>query len=126
MAEGILDLIPEARVGHIGLIRDEKTLLPVHYLSKLPNNLRESPTILVDPMIATGGSAAAALGMLRAAGARDIKLLALVAVPEGVSKLADEHPDVMIYAAALDRELNDHGFILPGLGDAGDRLYDTP
>jgi uracil phosphoribosyltransferase len=125
MADGVLDIMPEARVGHLGLLRDERTLLPVHYLSKLPSNLAGGPVILVDPMLATGGSASAAAGMLREAGARDIRMICLVAAPEGVQRMLDDHPDVPIYAAALDRELNDDGFILPGLGDAGDRLFGT-
>lgn len=125
MAEGVLDIMPEARVGHLGLLRDERTLLPVHYLSKLPRGLASGPVILVDPMLATGGSAAAAVGMLRAAGARDIRMICLVAAPEGVSQMREEHPTVPIYAAALDERLDDNGFILPGLGDAGDRLYGT-
>ncbi|MEO1128257.1 MAG: uracil phosphoribosyltransferase [Planctomycetota bacterium] len=125
MADGVLDIMPEARVGHLGLLRDERTLLPVHYLSKLPSNLSGGPVILVDPMLATGGSASAAAGMLREAGARDIRMICLVAAPEGVQRMLDDHPDVPIYAAALDRELNDDGFILPGLGDAGDRLFGT-
>lgn len=125
MAEGVLELMPEARVGHLGLLRDERTLLPVHYLSKLPTNLAAGPVILVDPMLATGGSATAASGMLRAAGARDIRMICIVAAPEGVRNMLDEHPDVPIYGAALDRGLNERGFIVPGLGDAGDRLYGT-
>ena len=125
MADGVLDIMPEARIGHLGLLRDERTLLPVHYLSKLPRNLAGGPVILVDPMLATGGSAAAAVGMLRAAGARDIRMICLVASPEGVRAMLEEHPDVPIYAAALDEGLNDKGFILPGLGDAGDRLFGT-
>lgn len=125
MAQGVLELMPEARVGHLGLLRDERTLLPVHYLSKLPRNLAAGPVILVDPMLATGGSATAASGMLRAAGARDIRMICIVAAPEGVRHMLEEHPDVMIYAAALDRKLDEQGFIVPGLGDAGDRLFGT-
>lgn len=125
MTEGILELMPEARVGHLGLFRDERTLLPMQYLSKLPRNLSDGPVILVDPMLATGGSAAAAAGMLRAAGARDIRMICLVASPEGVRRMGEDHPDIVIYAAALDRGLNAHGYILPGLGDAGDRLFGT-
>jgi uracil phosphoribosyltransferase len=125
MAEGVLDIMPEARIGHLGLLRDERTLLPVHYLSKLPRNLADGPVILIDPMLATGGSAAAAVGMLRAAGARDIRMICLVAAPEGVRAMLEEHPDVPIYAAALDEGLDQRGFILPGLGDAGDRLFGT-
>ena len=125
MAEGVLEVMPEARVGHLGLIRDETTLLPARYLSKLPTDLAAGPVVLIDPMLATGGSAAAAVGMLRAAGARDLSMICLVASPEGVEKMREEHPDVRIYAAALDRELDGHGYIRPGLGDAGDRLFGT-
>ncbi len=125
MAEGVLDFMPEARVGHIGLLRDERTLQPVQYLSKLPPDLGEGPVILVDPMLATGGSASKAIAMLKSAGARDIRMICLVAVPEGVVRLQRDHADVTIYAAALDRALNEHGYILPGLGDAGDRLFGT-
>ncbi|MEM1166406.1 MAG: uracil phosphoribosyltransferase [Planctomycetota bacterium] len=125
MTDGVLELMPEARVGHIGLFRDERTLQPVQYLSKLPANLDAGPVVLVDPMLATGGSASKALTMLREAGATDLRMLCLVAVPEGVRVLAEDHPEVTIYAAALDDGLNDVGFILPGLGDAGDRLFGT-
>lgn len=125
MAEGVLDLMPEARVGHIGLFRDEKTLEPTIYLSKLPSDLGEGPVVLIDPMLATGGSAGRAINLLRERGASDLRMLCLVASPEGVSRLLREHPDVTIYTAALDRGLDHNGFILPGLGDAGDRLYDT-
>jgi uracil phosphoribosyltransferase len=125
MAEGVLELVPEARMGHIGLFRDETTRQPIQYLSKLPKDLDSGPVILVDPMLATGGSAGKAIAMLKAAGARDIRFLALVASPEGVMRLQREHADVMVYAAALDRELNSDDFIMPGLGDAGDRLYGT-
>lgn len=125
MADGVLDVMPEARVGHIGLFRDESSLQPVQYLSKLPNDLGAGPVILVDPMLATGGSASKAIAMLKAAGAKDIRMICLVAAPEGVRRLARDHQDVTIYAAALDRGLDEHGYILPGLGDAGDRLYGT-
>lgn len=125
MAEGVLDVMPEARVGHIGLFRDESSLQPVQYLSRLPNDLDAGPVIMIDPMLATGGSASKAIHMLKAAGATDIRMLCLVAAPEGVRRLSTDHPDVTIYAAALDRCLNEHGYILPGLGDAGDRLYGT-
>lgn len=125
MAEGILEMMPEARVGHLGLARDEETLRPIAYLKRLPRNLDDGPVILVDPMLATGGSAVAAIEMLRDAGARDIRMICLVAAPEGVARLRDQHPDVMIYAAALDRALTERGFIVPGLGDAGDRMYGT-
>ncbi len=125
MAEGIMEVMPEARVGHLGFYRDEKTLRPVPYLKRLPKDLHAGPVILVDPMLATGGSAAAALATLRDAGATDLRMICLVASPEGVQRMAREHPDVRLYAAALDRQLNDRGFILPGLGDAGDRMYGT-
>ncbi len=125
MAEGILEMMPEARVGHLGLSRDEQTLKPVVYLRKLPRDLDAGPVVLVDPMLATGGSAIQAITLLKEAGARDLRMICLVAAPEGVSSLAAAHPDVRIYAAALDRQLNERGFILPGLGDAGDRMYGT-
>jgi uracil phosphoribosyltransferase len=125
MAEGILEMMPEARVGHLGLARDERTLKPVTYLKRLPKDLHAGPVVLVDPMLATGGSAANAISILREEGARDIRMICLVAAPEGVGHLAREHPDVKIYAAALDRQLNERGYIVPGLGDAGDRMYGT-
>jgi len=125
LLEGILDLIPSARVGHIGLYRDPETLQPVEYYLKLPDDLDQRVVIVVDPMLATGNSAAAALSRLKAAGARRISLVALVAAPEGVEAVSTAHPEVPIITAALDRELNDHGYIVPGLGDAGDRLYGT-
>lgn len=125
MADAILEVMPEARVGHLGLARDEQTLKPTAYLSKLPRDLNAGPVILVDPMLATGGSAVAALSMLRDAGADDLRMIALVASPEGVQTLLTHHPEVKIYAAALDRHLDERGYIRPGLGDAGDRLYGT-
>lgn len=125
MTEGILEMMPEARVGHLGLARDEETLEPVTYLRKLPKDLADGPVILVDPMLATGGSARAAIRLLKEAGAKDIRMIALVAAPEGVRKMLGEHPDVTIYTAALDRQLNERGYICPGLGDAGDRMYGT-
>lgn len=125
MAEGILEAMPEARVGHLGIYRDERTLTPVTYLKRLPKDLGAGPVILVDPMLATGGSAAAALTTLRESGAVDLRMICLVASPEGAERMAREHPGVKIYAAALDRCLNDRGYILPGLGDAGDRMYGT-
>jgi len=125
MSEGLLEIMPEARVGHIGMYRDEKTLKPVEYLCKLPENAAQGPVILVDPMLATGGSAVAAVQLLRKHGVVDVRLICLVAVPEGVRTMLENCPDVPIYAAALDRELNENGFILPGLGDAGDRLFGT-
>jgi len=124
MVEGIRRVIPGARVGHVGLYRDEETLEPVEYYFKAPDP--EGRTILlVDPMLATGGSACAAVGFLKGRGARDIRLLSIVAAPEGVGRMDEEHPDVPIFTAALDRGLNEVGYIVPGLGDAGDRLYGT-
>ncbi len=125
MLGGVLDLIPTARVGHIGLYRDPETLQPVEYYAKFPQTLREAQVILVDPMLATGGSAIVGIDILKREGARKIQFLCLVAAPEGVDAFSRAHPDVPIYTAALDRELNDHGYILPGLGDAGDRIFGT-
>ncbi len=125
MVEGILRLVPAARVGHIGLYRDHETLQPVDYYFKVPGDVAERDFFVLDPMLATGGSAAAAVASLKNAGATRIRFLCLVAAPEGVRRLAQDHPDVPIYCAALDRELNDQGYILPGLGDAGDRLFGT-
>lgn len=125
MTQGIHEVMPEARVGHLGLARDEHTLRPIVYLKKLPKDLGSGPVVLVDPMLATGGSAASAITILRQAGAVDLRMICLVAAPEGVSLLHREHPSVMIYTAALDRGLTDRGFIVPGLGDAGDRMYGT-
>ncbi|TVQ29911.1 MAG: uracil phosphoribosyltransferase [Phycisphaeraceae bacterium] len=125
MAEGILDVMPEARVGHLGLFRDEGTLSPVKYLSKLPRDLDAGPVVLVDPMLATGGSAAAAVTMLREAGAHDVRMICLVASRPGAERMAKDHPEVPVYTAALDDELDERGFIVPGLGDAGDRMYGT-
>jgi uracil phosphoribosyltransferase len=125
MVEGILRLVPAARVGHIGLYRDHDTLEPVDYYFKVPGDAPERDFFVLDPMLATGGSAAAAVSSLKRAGASRIRFLCLVAAPEGVRRLTSAHPDISIYAAALDRELNQHGYILPGLGDAGDRLFGT-
>ncbi|MAT81713.1 MAG: uracil phosphoribosyltransferase [Phycisphaerae bacterium] len=125
MVEGIIALMPEANVGHIGLYRDESTLEPVTYYCKLPAMIAEGPVFLVDPMLATGGSAIAATEVLQTHGCRDIRLICLVAAPEGVRAMAEAHPGVRIFVAALDRELNDVGFIVPGLGDAGDRIFGT-
>lgn len=125
MLDGVLSLIPSARVGHIGLYRDPTTLKPVEYFVKLPPNLGEALVIVVDPMLATGGSAVHAVGLVKERGGRDIRFLCLVAAPEGVQAMAQAHPDVPVYAAALDRELDGHGYIRPGLGDAGDRLFGT-
>ena len=125
MVEGILRLVPAARVGHIGLYRDHDTLEPVDYYFKVPGDTSERDFFLLDPMLATGGSAVSAVTSLKRAGASRIRFLCLVAAPEGVTKLASAHPDVIVYCAALDRELNPQGYILPGLGDAGDRLFGT-
>lgn len=125
MVDGILRLVPSARVGHIGLYRDHDTLKPVDYYFKIPSDGAEREFFLLDPMLATGGSAVSAVSSLKRAGARRIKFLCLVAAPEGVKRLHEAHPDVPILAAALDRELNENGYILPGLGDAGDRLFGT-
>ncbi len=125
MVEGILRLVPSARVGHIGLYRDHDTLEPVDYYFKVPSDAAERDFFVLDPMLATGGSAASAVGSLKRAGGTRIRFLCLVAAPEGVRRLSAAHPDVPIYCAALDRELNTQGYILPGLGDAGDRLFGT-
>lgn len=125
MAEGILEMMPEARVGHLGLVRDEKTLKPTVYLRRLPKDLDAGPVILVDPMLATGGSASQAVTILREMGAKDLRMICLVAAPEGIKRLRTAHPDLTIYTAAVDRGLNEKGYILPGLGDAGDRMYGT-
>ena len=125
MIDGILEIMPEARVGHLGLARDEATLKPKAYLNKLPRDLESGPVILVDPMLATGGSASAAVTMLRSAGAIDLRMICLVAAPEGVARMNADHPDVTVYAASLDEGLNEQGYIMPGLGDAGDRLFGT-
>lgn len=125
MVDGILRLIPAAKVGHIGLYRDPETLQPVEYYVKLPTDIAERELIVIDPMLATGGSAAAALAALKKRGARSLKLMCLIAAPEGIARVQKEHPDVDIYAAAVDERLNEKGYIVPGLGDAGDRLFGT-
>ncbi len=125
MVEGMLRLMPSVRVGHIGLYREHDTLKPVDYYFKIPPDPEARDFIVLDPMLATGGSASAAITSLKGHGATRVRLVCLVAAPEGVSHLLEVHPDVQIYTAALDRELNDHGYILPGLGDAGDRLFGT-
>jgi len=125
MLDGVLRLIPMASVGHVGLYRDPKTLEPVEYYCKLPPGLPNAQIILVDPMLATGGSAVAATDIVKRAGGSRIQFLCLVAAPEGIEEYSSAHPDVPIYTAALDRELNEKGYILPGLGDAGDRLFGT-
>ncbi|MDQ4029475.1 MAG: uracil phosphoribosyltransferase [Actinomycetota bacterium] len=125
MLEGVLSLISSARVGFIGMYRDEETLEPVEYYVKLPEDLAERDAIVLDPMLATGNSSAAAIAAVKAAGARSVTLVCLVAAPQGIERVHGEHPDVHVVCAAIDRDLNEHGFIVPGLGDAGDRLYGT-
>ena len=125
MVNGLLGLMPMAKVCHVGLYRDPETLKPVEYYCKLPSDLSERRIIVTDPMLATGGSASAAITLLKEKGARDIQLMCLVAAPQGVEAVNKEHPDVRIYVAALDEDLNEHGYILPGLGDAGDRIFGT-
>ena len=125
MVDGILNLVPNARVGHIGLYRDPETLDPVEYYQKLPPDIAERDVFLLDPMLATGGSAAAAVAVLKKLGAKQMRLLCIIAAPEGIRAVHDEHPDVEIILAAKDEKLNDHGYIVPGLGDAGDRIYGT-
>ena len=125
MVNGLLELMPMAKVGHVGMYRDPETLKPVEYYCKLPSDLADRRIIVTDPMLATGGSAAAAISLLKEKGAKDIQLMCLVAAPEGVEVVNKAHPDVRIYVAALDEKLNDHGYILPGLGDAGDRIFGT-
>lgn len=125
LLEGMLDLAPSARVGHIGLYRDPETLEAVEYYFKVPHGMQERLVIVLDPMLATGHSAAAAVTRLKEAGARNIKFVCLLTVPEGIAFMHEVHPDVPVFTAAIDEYLNDHGYILPGLGDAGDRLYGT-
>ncbi|PWG63698.1 uracil phosphoribosyltransferase [Sediminicurvatus halobius] len=125
LLEGMLDLVPTARVGHVGMYRDPETLEPVEYYFKVPASLDERIVIVVDPMLATGHSAAGAVDRLKQAGARDIRFLALLAAPEGLRAFHSRHPDVPVYTAAVDRELNEKAYILPGLGDAGDRMFGT-
>lgn len=125
MVEGILRLIPSARVGHVGLFRDEETLQPVEYYFKVPQVAERRDFIVLDPMLATGGSASAAISLLKERGAASVRFMCLVAAPEGVQRMLEDHPDVPIFAASLDRELNEKGYILPGLGDAGDRIFGT-
>lgn len=125
LVDGFLEFIPEARVGHVGLYRNEETLTPVEYYSKFPRNLGRSLVLLLDPMLATGGSGAAAISFLKKKGARNIRFVSLLAAPQGVRRIVREHGDVAVYTAVLDRTLNSHGYILPGLGDAGDRIFGT-
>ena len=125
MVDGILSLIPAAKVGHIGLYRDPETLKPVEYYCKLPADCQEREVIVVDPMLATGGSSTAAIHMLKEKGIKHIRFLCIIAAPEGVKKMQEEHPDVDLYIGALDEKLNEHAYIVPGLGDAGDRIFGT-
>ncbi len=125
MVDGILSLFPAAKVGHIGLYRDEETLEPHEYYCKLPVGIDQKVVMVVDPMLATGGSAVDAISMLKKRGCKKIKLMSIIAAPEGVKKVAENHPDVEIYVSTLDRCLNENGYILPGLGDAGDRIFGT-
>ena len=125
MVDGILQMIPSARIGHIGIYRDEETLQPVEYFAKFPDKLNERDIFIVDPMLATGGSAIAAINSVKERGALNVKLICLVGAPEGVQAVNDAHPDVQIYLASLDECLNERGYIVPGLGDAGDRIFGT-
>ena len=125
MVDGILTLIPSAKVGHIGLYRDPDTLEPVEYYCKMPNDIAERDIIILDPMLATGGSASAAIQFIKNYDVKHIKLMNIIAAPEGIARVHKDHPDVEIYVAAVDEKLNDHGYIVPGLGDAGDRIFGT-
>ena len=125
IVDGILTLIPSAKVGHIGLYRDPDTLEPVEYYCKMPNDIAEREVIILDPMLATGGSASAAIQFIKNYEVKNIKLMNIIAAPEGIQRVHHDHPDVDIYCAALDEKLNDHGYIVPGLGDAGDRIFGT-
>ena len=125
MVDGMLEMIPAAKVGHIGLYRNPETLQPIEYYCKLPNDIQDRDVLLLDPMLATGGSAVAAIDGLKRRGVKHIKLMNIIAAPEGIERVHHDHPDVDIYCAALDEKLNDHGYIVPGLGDAGDRIFGT-
>ena len=125
MVDGIQSLIPSVKVGHLGLYRDPETLEPVEYYCKLPSDIAEREVILLDPMLATGGSAAAAVQVIKGYGCKHIKLMSILAAPEGIARVHEDHPDTEIYVAAVDAGLNDHGYIVPGLGDAGDRIFGT-
>jgi uracil phosphoribosyltransferase len=125
MADGVLRLLPDARLGHLGVYRDETTLEPVSYYQKLPPDIADTEVLLIDPMLATGGSGSAAISFLKKAGVMSMKFVCLVAAPEGIQALHQHHPEVPIYCAAIDRQLNEKGYILPGLGDAGDRIFGT-
>ena len=125
MVDGMLTMIPNAKVGHIGLYRDPDSLLPVKYYCKMPNDIAERDVIIVDPMLATGGSASAAITFIKEYGCKHIKLMSIISAPEGIKKVQEDHPDVDIFVAAKDSHLNEHGYIVPGLGDAGDRIFGT-
>jgi uracil phosphoribosyltransferase len=125
MVDGILSLVPSAKVGHIGLYRDPESLEPVEYYCKLPKDIDNREVLIVDPMLATGGSATAAIQFIKNYGCRNIKLMCIISAPEGIDRVRKDHPDVDIYVAAVDEKLNDHGYIVPGLGDAGDRIFGT-
>jgi uracil phosphoribosyltransferase len=125
MADGVMKLIPAAKMGHIGLYRDPETLEPIEYYCKLPTDIQERDMILVDPMLATGGSASAAINFMKERGTKSIKLMCLIAAPEGIARVRKDHPDVEIFVAAVDERLDSNGYIIPGLGDAGDRLFGT-
>ncbi len=125
MSDGMLRMLPDARLGHLGVYRDEKTLQPVTYFKRLPPDIAETEVLLIDPMLATGGSGAAAISVVKEAGVKNLKFVCLVAAPEGIAAMKAAHPDISIYCAAVDRCLNEKGYILPGLGDAGDRIFGT-
>jgi uracil phosphoribosyltransferase len=125
MVDGILSLVPSAKVGHVGMYRDEETLEPKEYYCKLPEDIDQRLVLIVDPMLATGGSADAAVEFVKKQGAKQIKFASIIAAPEGIKMLSEKHPDIQIYCGSIDRELNEHGYILPGLGDAGDRIFGT-
>lgn len=125
MVEGMLSLVPAAKVGHIGLYRDPETVQPVEYYCKLPEDISEREVIVVDPMLATGGSASDAITMLKKRGVTDIRMMCIIAAPEGIEKLMSDHPDIQLYCATKDEKLNEHSYIVPGLGDAGDRIFGT-
>ncbi|MBQ2665825.1 uracil phosphoribosyltransferase [Methanobrevibacter sp.] len=125
MVDGILNVIPNAKIGHIGLYRDEETFQPVEYYYKMPEGIADREVLVVDPMLATGGSASATISRLKQDGVTKVKLLCIVAAPQGIKRIEEDHPDVQIFCAVVDRELNDNAYILPGLGDAGDRVYGT-
>ena len=125
MLDGLLTMIPNAKIGHIGLYRNEKTLEPVQYYYKMPKNIKDKEVIILDPMLATGGSASDTINMLKKDGVKKIKFLCIIAAPEGIERLRRENPEVQIFTACIDKELNDKGYIVPGLGDAGDRIFGT-